>query len=117
MVKKSGSNAGKVLAVSIGIAAVSAAAYLLMGKNGKTNRKNLKGWMLKMKGEVVEKLEKMKEVTEEKFENVVSDISEKYRAMSHVDSDDLEKEVKLLRSDWKALVKKHKSGIRKVVKN
>jgi gas vesicle protein len=106
MAKKSGGNIGKVIAVSAGIAAASAAAYLLFGKDGAKNQKKLKGWMLKMKGEVVEKVEKMKNVTEDAFEGVVSDVSKKYKAMSHVDSKDLKREVDALRKDWNALAKK-----------
>ena len=114
MTQKSGSKAGKMAAVGAGIAAISAATYLLLGKDGKRNQKNLRGWMLKMKGEVLEKIENMQEVSSETFENIVNDVSSKYKSLSHVDAKDLEKEVKALHKNWKELAKKH--GQKKTVK-
>ena len=59
MAKKivSTSGVGKVVAVGAGIAALSVAAYMLFGPNGKKNKKAIKGWAIKMKGEIIEKLE------------------------------------------------------------
>lgn len=53
-------NVGKAVAVGAGIAALSAAAYVLFGPEGKKNRKVIRGWAIKMKGEVIEKLENAK---------------------------------------------------------
>src|SRR4051812_26295395 len=107
MKKKSGNSAGKAIAIGAGIAAVSAAAYLLLGQDGKANRRKLRGWMLKMKGEVVEKIEGMKEVTESAYEDAVQKITDKYRQMKHVDPKELEAEIRSLKKDWKEMVKKH----------
>jgi hypothetical protein len=118
MKKQSNNNAGKVIAVTAGIAAVSAAAYLLFGPDAKKNQKNLKGWMLKMKGEVVEKIEGMKEITEEAYQDVVDKIAAKYREMKNVDPEELGAEIKKLQKQWREIKKKHspKKTARKTAK-
>ena len=55
--KKQDSGVGKVFALGASIAAFGAASYYFFGPKGKAHRAELKGWMLKMKAEIVEKLE------------------------------------------------------------
>ena len=59
-VKKSGLSAKEVIGIGAGVAALSAAAYMLFGPNGKKNQKALRGWAVKMKGEIIEKFEEAK---------------------------------------------------------
>ena len=56
--QKKGADVGIVVGVAAGVAAIAAAGYFLFGPNGKNNRKVIKGWTVKMKGEVLEKIEK-----------------------------------------------------------
>ncbi len=62
-----------------GMVALSAAAvgtyYLYGHKDAKKYRSAVKGWMLKAKGEVLEELEKAKEVTETTYESAVDTIA------------------------------------------
>ena len=103
--KNTKSNAGKVVAVTAGIAVLGAATYLLFGPEGKKHRKDLKSWMIKMKAEVMEKMEKAKDLTTESYENIVNTVEAKYKAMKHVDADMLAKEVTDLKKNWKAMMK------------
>ena len=107
--KKGASKAGKVAAVGVGVAALSVAAYLLFGPEGKKNRKKVRGWMVKMKGEIIEKCEKVKDVTEPVFDKIVDTVSSKYQKMAHVDDKELEASVKEIKKHWKSLVKDEKS--------
>ena len=54
-------------AVGLGLAAITAAAaagaYFLYGKDGAKNLKKIKSWSLKAKAEVLEKLEKAKDIS------------------------------------------------------
>lgn len=106
--KNTKSNAGKVVAVTAGIAALGAAAYLLFGPEGKKHRKDLKSWMIKMKAEVMEKMEKAKDLTTESYENIVNTVEAKYKTMKHVDADMLAKEVSELKKNWRAMMKEAK---------
>lgn len=115
MAKKtvSTSGVGKVVAVGAGIAALSVAAYMLFGPNGKKNKKAIKGWAIKMKGEIIEKLEDIKEVTAPVYENIVSAVADKYAKLKHIDAADLEAEVATLKKHWKAMTK---GGAKKTAK-
>ncbi len=53
---------GTVLALSASALALAAGAYYFFGPEGKKNRGAFKGWMIKMKGEIIEKMEQAKDV-------------------------------------------------------
>ncbi|HEU0085992.1 MAG TPA: hypothetical protein VFQ59_03495 [Candidatus Paceibacterota bacterium] len=103
MATKKSNNVGTVAAISAGVAAVAAAGYFLFGPDGKKNRKNIKGWSLRMKGEVLEKIEQAKELTEPMYNTIVDKVASKYL------SDDNKREVEALVSD----LKKHWNNISK----
>ncbi len=106
--KKSGSgNAGAVVLGTMAIGAL--AGYIFWGsKNAPKNRKNLKGWVLKAKGEVLERVEKTKEASEAQYHKIVDDVLRKYEATKSIDT----KEVKALGKD----LKKHWLAFSKEIK-
>ena len=87
MAQKNGSNTAVEVALGIGaLAALSAGAYFLYGtKEGAKKRVKIKGWMLKAKGEVLEKLETLKEVNEETYNVVVDTVMKKYSGLKNID--------------------------------
>lgn len=91
--------------IGLGIAALAAAAagtYYLYGSNKSTkNRKKVKSWMLKMKAEVMDKIEDAKELTEEVYQNTIDAVADKYRALKDVDPDDVSELADRMRSHWK----------------
>lgn len=106
-----------LVAAEIGLAAASVAAlaggYLLYGaQNANKNRKKVKGWMLKAKGEILEKIEGMQEVTEDKYQNVVKAVSKKYSGLKQVDASDLANLTKETKKHWQA-IQKHLVGSKK----
>jgi len=80
---------GTNVAIGAGVAAIAAlaaAGYFLYGsKDGARNRKKVRGWMLKAKGEVLEGVEKMKDVTEEQYAMIVDKVASKYKAIKNID--------------------------------
>jgi hypothetical protein len=48
------------------------------------NRKAVKGWMLKAKGEILEKLEQTKDINEEKYHKIVDSATKKYGPLAKV---------------------------------
>ncbi len=109
------SGVGKVVAVGAGIAALSVAAYMLFGPNGKKNQKAIKGWAVKMKGEIIEKLEIAKDITEPVYEKIVSEIAAKYAKLKNIDPKDLEAEITNLKKHWRAITKSVKPKSKKVI--
>ena len=105
MVKKNDKKLGAVVAVGMGIAAATAAAYLLFGPEGKKNRKMIRGWMVKMKGEVIEGMEKVQHVTEPTYEKIVDSVAARYAKMKTIDKKELEAVVADLKKHWKAIAR------------
>ena len=94
---------GKELAIGAGVAALAAAGYFLFGPSGEKNRKKIKGWTLKMKGEVLDKMEEVKEITEPVYNKIVDNVAKKY--LSKENKKEVEALVKDLKSHWKRIAK------------
>lgn len=94
------------MGAKLGLAGIAVAglagAYFLYGKNGTKNRKAIKTWTLRAKADVLEKLEKAKEVGQDTFESVVDEISSKYGAkMKDISTEDVAAFAKDLKKHWK----------------
>lgn len=111
--KNTGSNVTKAVAIGAGVAALSAAAYLLFGPEGKKHRKDLQSWMVKMKADVMEKMEEAKELSEETYHGILDMVEAKYRSMKNVNGADLQKEVAELKKNWKNMKRKAGTKLKK----
>ena len=99
---KKSSNIGTKLGLAGLAVAGIAGAYFLYGKNGAKNRKAIKTWTLRAKADVLEKLEKAKEVSEDTFHSVVDEISTKYGSkVKDISPEDIALFAKDLKKHWK----------------
>jgi hypothetical protein len=117
MTKKKGNMANKVeMAVGIGaLAALAAGAYFLYGtKDGAKKRVKIKGWMLKAKGEVMEKLEDLKDVDEASYNAVVDSVMKKYEGMKEAEKPEVIALFMDIKKHWKN-IKKHLGDTKKPV--
>lgn len=99
---------GVQVAVGAGLAAIAAfaaAGYFLYGKDGAKNRKKVRGWMLKAKGEVLEGVEKMKDVSEADYKMIVDKVGAKYKSVKNIDPAEVEAMVRELHGHWKNIKK------------
>lgn len=103
--KKGGLGTKAILGIGAGVAALSAAAYVLFGPEGKKNRKIIRGWTVKMKGEIIEKFENVKELTEPVYNQIVDNIQAKYAKLKNVDQEELAKVVGEIKKHWKTMKK------------
>ena len=104
-VEEKGVGAKTIIGIGAGIAAATAAAYVLFGPEGKKNRKLIKGWSVKMKGEIIEKFENAKELTEPVYHEIIDNVQAKYAKLKNVDQEDLNKVVAEIKKHWKAIKK------------
>jgi gas vesicle protein len=103
-IKKNNSSAGKILGIGAVIAA-AAGAYFLYGKGGTQRRKKVKGWALKAQGEVLEQMEKVKDFTEDKYDEIVDKVASKYSALKDIDRDEVDALITDLKKHWKSIKK------------
>ncbi len=118
--KNKASNSHKketIIGVGAGIAALAAAAagayYLYGSKKGKTNRTAVKSWMLKAKAEVMDGIEKMKDVNEGAYQEVITKVAKKYKDIKNMDQAELAALVTSLQGHWKDI----KRDIEKATRN
>ena len=102
------SNTKVEIAAGIGaLAALAAGAYFLYGtKDGAKKRVKIKGWMLKAKGEVMEKLEMLKSVDEASYNAIVDGVMKKYEGMKDVQKLEVVALFMDIKKHWKN-IKKH----------
>jgi hypothetical protein len=98
-------NAAQKVVLGAGLVAMAAAGYLLFGPKGKQNRQKIKGWTLRAKGEVLEALESMEHVTEDKYKTVVDRVAKKYAKAKNTTSSEVKKFETEARKYWKNIEK------------
>ena len=107
--KKKEMSTGQKVSIGFGLtaAAVSAAsAYFLYGsKKASQNRKKVKGWVLKAKGEVLEALEKAEEITAEEYGALVDAASSAYSTVKNASASELKSFKKEMGEHWQNLQK------------
>ena len=105
---KSGVSAGTAMAVGASVAALSAAAYVLFGPEGKKNRKAIRSWTVKMKSEIIEQFEKAKDITEPVYHEIVDKAQAKYAKLKDVDQEELAAAIADIKKHWKTMMKDSK---------
>lgn len=84
-------------------AALAAGAVYFYGPDGKERREKLQGWMVKAKGEVLEKLEDVEEITKEKYEEIVDASVTKFTAEKEKRKEQAEVLREDLKGHWEAI--------------
>ncbi|GIW69152.1 hypothetical protein D6792_02430 [Candidatus Parcubacteria bacterium] len=102
--KMSAAKQGGIVAGLSAMAAVgAAAAYFLYGsKHAKKNRAKVRGWMVKAKGEVIEKLEKAKEVNKEVVSAIVDQVLARYAKVKDIGEEEARRLAEELKRQWQA---------------
>ena len=100
--KKKG-HAGEAVAISAGVAALAAASYYFLGPKGAKHRRQLKSWSIKMKGDVVEKLEKLQDVSEPVYRGIVDAVAAKYVRESGAARSEIEALAEDLKRTWRSI--------------
>ncbi len=97
-------NEGLAAAGLAAMAAAAAGVYFLYGsKDAVKKRKAVKSWSLKMKAEVLEKIEKLKDIDQKVYQDIIDTAAKKYEALKDVEVADVAAVSKELSSHWKAI--------------
>jgi len=103
--KTEGSSITKIAVVGAGLAGLAASAYFFFGPKGKQNQKHLKAWAIKMKADVIEKLEKAREVSEPVYNQIIDSVSAKYKKGMKIGHEEVEELAQGLKKHWSTLIK------------
>jgi hypothetical protein len=103
--KANNSNAVKLAVIGASLAGIAATAYFLFGPKGKKHRQHAKAWAIKMKGEVVEKLEKAREITEPIYREIIDIVAKEYKRSKMASQPEIEALANDLKKHWKSMSK------------
>jgi len=99
----------KMIGAGIGLAALAAAGtYFLYGKRGAKNRETITGWALQLKGQVLEKMEKLKNVNQEEYNKLIEESVERFGRVKNVSAAELKLVTADLKSAWSHIGKELK---------
>ncbi len=94
----------KMVAIG-GALALAATSYYLFGPEGKRHRKQAKGWMIKAKGEIIEKLEEAKEMSEPIYHSIVDSVIANYTNRNSLTKEELMEFADRIKGQWKQISK------------
>lgn len=95
------SNTGKKVAIGLGVAAIGAGAYYLLGPDGKKNQKKIAAFASKIKKEAEQKIKEVKNATEPAYHKVIDTLSKKYGTDYKEHKNEISAIAKALKSSWK----------------
>lgn len=100
-------NKSVIISVSVGaLAAAAAGAYYLYGADDAIKRRRrLKAWMLRMKADVMEEIENLKDLNQEAYIAMIDKISDKYKRLKNADPEEIAALAKKMQSHWKMIQK------------
>lgn len=100
--KKSPSRATELVLIGASLAA-AAASYYFLGPDGKKNQQNAKDWTVKMKDEVVKKLEMAKEISKPVYDEIIDSIATEYAGLKNVNQAEIDELVIDLKKHWESI--------------
>ena len=100
---KKGSNIIGSAFLGAALAGFAATAYFFFGPNGKKNQRHAKAWAIKMKGDVVEKIEKAKEVSEPVYHKIIDSVAMRYEKGKKASHEEIDELAKNLKKHWKTI--------------
>lgn len=105
MKKKNNLSAKTFVALGTSAVALAASSYYFFGPAGKIHRKKAVGWMIKIKGEIIEQIENAKEISEPIYHNIVDSVLATYVKNGKIEAPELAMFAKTLKGQWKSIVK------------
>lgn len=115
--KTSKSTALKLAVAGASLAGLAATAYFFFGAKGKKHRQHAKAWAIKMKGEVVEKLEAAREVTEPAYHTIIDVVAKEYTKGKKASQPEIEALATDLKKHWKSISKLAAAGKKELTQN
>jgi len=117
MVKKSGSSVMKLAVIGASLAGLAATAYFFLGSKAKERQKHAKAWAVKMKADVIEKLEMAREITEPVYHEIIDSVAVEYTKGKKASQKEIKELAQDLKKHWKTISTSAKKAKNDVVKS
>ncbi len=113
---KSGSGAVKLTVLGASLAGLAATVYFFLGPKGEKHQKHAKAWAIKMKGDVVEKLETIRDVSEPVYREIIDSVAADYKKGMKAGREEISALAQDLKKHWKTISNSARAAKRDVVK-
>ena len=101
-------------ATLMALAAAAAGAVYLYGTDaGKKKRKDISSWALRMKADVMDRMEKMKDWSEDSYKELIDNVATKYSNVKNIDKTEIVALAADLKKHWKSIKKQVETGGKK----
>ncbi|MES2087548.1 MAG: hypothetical protein V4467_00995 [Patescibacteria group bacterium] len=111
-----GSGAMKLGMIGVGLAGLAATAYFFLSPKAKQHQKHAKAWAIKMKGDVIEKLEQAKEVSEPVYREIIDSVSKDYEKGMKATKEEIAELAEDLKKHWNTISATAMKAKKEVVK-
>lgn len=92
------------IGLGLGVLLGAVGAYLIYGtKKGFKARMKAKWWMIKAKGEILEKLSQLEEFSEDAYQDIVDKVVKNYKHIKGIGADELAEYSEYLKDNWKEI--------------
>jgi hypothetical protein len=105
-----GSNLAEIAIVGASLAGLAATAYFFLGPKGKQHQRNTKAWAIKMKGDVVEKLETARDVSELVYHEIIDSVATEYEKGKKASHEEIIALAQDLKKHWKTISNSDQAG-------
>jgi len=117
MATKNTSHTMGMVVLGTSLAGIAATAYFFLGPKGKKHQQHAKAWAIKMKGDVIEKLEKAKEITLPVYNEIIDSVAKDYAKGAKASKAEIEAIAVDLKKHWRTISNTAKATKREVVKD
>ena len=111
-----GSSAMELAVVGATVAGLAATAYFFLGPKGKTHQRHAKAWAIKMKGDVVEKLEMARDMSEPVYQEIIDSVATEYEKGKKASQEEIKTLAQDLKKHWKTISRSARIAKRDAVK-
>ncbi len=113
---KRNSHMTKVFILGTSIVALAGAFYFIFGPQGKRRQKQVKAWAIKMKSDVVEKLESAGEVGKSVYHEIIDSIATEYESGKRASRKEIQALANDLKKHWNTISKSTRTAKESVKK-
>lgn len=99
------SNVVKYAVIGASLAGLAAATYFFFGPKGKVHRQHTKAWAIKMKADVIEKLESAQQITESVYHEIIDSVAKNYKDGKKASQTEVDAIANDLKKHWKSMSK------------
>jgi hypothetical protein len=91
-------------------AAAAGAVFLYGTEAGKKRRKQVRSWMLNMRADVLDEMERMKDWSEQAYSSAIDNVAKRYKNLKNVDPVEIAALVRDLKGHWRTIKRQTEAG-------